>query len=83
MSFYSMAFMGMVPLGSLLAGTLAHFIGAPLTVILGGVCCMAGAAVFATGLPTLRKFIRPIYVQKGIIHEVAEGLQSAAGLPPQ
>ena len=83
MSFYSMAFMGMVPLGSLLAGTLAHFIGAPLTVILGGICCIGGAAVFARGLPTLRKFIRPIYVQKGIIPEMAEGLGSATGLPPQ
>lgn len=82
MSFYSMAFMGMVPLGSLLAGTLAHFIGAPATVILGGICCIAGAAIFARNLPTLRKLVHPIYVRKGIILEVAEGLQSATGLPP-
>jgi len=82
MSFYSMAFMGMVPLGSLLAGILAHFVGAPRTVILGGVCCIAGAAVFARKLPTLRKRVHPIYVKMGIIPEVASGLQSATGLPP-
>jgi hypothetical protein len=75
--------MGMVPLGSLLAGILAHFIGAPLTVISGGVCCIAGAAIFARKLPTLRKFVHPIYVKKGIIPEVAAGLQSVTGLPQQ
>lgn len=82
MSFYSMAFMGMVPLGSLLAGTLAQFIGAPLTVILGGTCCIAGSIAFARRLPALRALVRPIYVRQGIIREVATGLQSASGLAP-
>ena len=80
MSFYSMAFMGTVPLGSLLAGSLVHLIGAPVTVILGGVCCIAGAAVFASKLDNLRRLIRPIYVQKGIIPEVADGLQAASSV---
>jgi MFS family permease len=78
MSFYSMAFMGTVPFGSLLAGALVHLIGAPVTVISGGVCCIAGAAVFASKLDNLRRLIRPIYVQKGIIPEMADGLQSAS-----
>jgi MFS family permease len=55
MSFYSMAFMGMVPLGSLLAGTLAHFIGAPRMVILGGTCCIAGSIAYSRRLPALRE----------------------------
>lgn len=82
MSFYSMSFMGTVPLGSLLAGSLVHWIGAPLTVISGGLCCIAGAAVFATKLKSLGKLLRPIYVRKGIIPEVAAGLQSASGETP-
>jgi MFS family permease len=61
MSFYSMAFMGMVPIGSLLAGLLAQFIGAPITVILGGTCCIAGSIAFARRLPSLRLLLRPIY----------------------
>ena len=81
MSFYSMAFMGMVPLGSLLAGMLAHFIGAPLTVIIGGLCCIAGSIAFAKRLPALRELVHPIYVRQGIIPEVAEGLQSVSGSP--
>lgn len=81
MSFYSMAFMGMIPLGSLLAGTLAHYVGAPATVIFGGVCCIIGSLCFASQLPTLRALVRPIYVRQGIIVEVAEGLQSVTRAP--
>jgi len=82
MSFYSMAFMGMVPLGSLLAGILAQFIGAPLTVILGGTCCIAGSIGFVRRLPSLRELVHPIYVRKGIILEDAEGLPSVSGVLP-
>ena len=69
--------MGAVPLGSLLAGSLVHFIGAPLTVMAGGLCCITGSLVFASKLDNLRRLIHPIYVRKGIIPEVATGIQSA------
>ena len=48
MGFYTMAFVGMVPFGSLLAGALAHKLGAPITLAINGVCCIAGAIWFAT-----------------------------------
>jgi MFS family permease len=80
MSFYTMSFMGMAPFGSLLAGSLAGRIGAPNTLLLGGLCCIIGAGVFAIKLPLIRAKVHPIYVKKGIIPEVAEGIQSAAGL---
>ncbi len=80
MSFYSMAFMGTVPLGCLLAGALVHVIGAPMTVIAAGLCCIAGSLSFAAKLKTLRTLIDPIYVRKGILPEVAAGLQSASGV---
>jgi MFS family permease len=69
MGFYTMAFMGMVPFGSLLAGTLANNIGAPNTVMIGGVACILGSVLFAKKLPSLRRITRPIYVEKGIISE--------------
>ncbi len=69
MSFYTMAFMGMVPFGSLLAGSLANSIGAPKTVMIGGIACIFGSAMFAKKLPSLRRMARPIYVEKGIISE--------------
>jgi len=67
MSYYTMAFMGMAPFGSLLAGALAHAIGAPRTVILSGVACILGALWFWTRLKTIRSQMRPIYQQLGIV----------------
>ncbi|MFL6465777.1 MAG: MFS transporter [Bryobacteraceae bacterium] len=67
MSFYSMAFAGMSPFGSLLAGVAAGRIGAPATVVASGVFCIAGAALFARKLPRMREQIRPLYVQLGIL----------------
>jgi MFS family permease len=67
MSFYAMAFVGMAPFGSLLAGISAHAMGAPLTVMLSGACCLAGAIWFATQVGAIRKLIRPIYVDLGIL----------------
>ena len=67
MSYYTMAFVGMAPFGSLLAGTLASAIGAPLTVIANGSVVLLGAAWFYTRLPALRRTVRPIYEEMGII----------------
>ena len=80
MSFYTMAFMGMTPFGGLLAGTLASRISAPHTLLFGGVCCILGAVIFARQLPLLRAKIHPIYIKKGIIPEVAAGIEAASGL---
>ena len=85
MSYYTMAFVGMAPFGSLIAGSLANRIGAPSTVVISGVCCMAGAVWFSAQLKDMRKLVRPIYVRLGIIPEVAEGIQAASSLstPPE
>jgi MFS family permease len=80
MSLYTMAVMGMAPFGSLMGGALADHIGVPATFLLGGVVCVAGGLLFATRIPTLRPMVLPIYRRKGIIPEIAEGLQTASGL---
>ncbi|MFL6415647.1 MAG: MFS transporter [Bryobacteraceae bacterium] len=77
MSFYAMAFAGMSPFGSLLAGVLAQQFGAPATVVASGVFCLVGAALFARQLPSLREVIRPIYIRLGVLPEVATGIESA------
>ncbi len=73
MAVYSMMFMGMAPFGALLAGSLAHSLGAPATVALGGLACSAGALVFAWRLPALRLEARRMIV----------ALQVAGGEPPE
>lgn len=80
MAFYAMSFAGMSPFGSLLAGIVAAKIGAPETVIISGCLCIAGALLFARELPRLREWIRPIYVQLGILPELAAGIQNASRL---
>ena len=78
MSFYTVSIMGMMPIGSLLYGSLAGSIGAPTTLVIGGTICLIGGAVFYRRLPSLRKMVRPIYARLGIIPEIARGLQSAS-----
>ncbi len=84
MSFYTMAFMGTAPFGSLLAGSIAEKIGAPHTLLFGGIGCILGALWFAQSLPALRRDVRPIYVRIGILPEVATGIQQSTELsvPP-
>jgi MFS family permease len=66
MSLYSMMFMGMAPLGALLGGALAGWIGAPWTVAGGGVICLIGAGLFALKIPALRTEARELIVSQGI-----------------
>lgn len=70
MSFYTMAFIGMTPIGSLLAGWLATGFGARNTLIISGISCIITAVIFAFKVPYLRKIVRPIYVKMGIAFEI-------------
>ncbi len=72
MAFYSMAFQGMAPFGSLLAGSVAARFGAPATVVVSGVACLLGSLWFARKLPAIRKVVRPIYIKLGILPDITE-----------
>ena len=65
MSFYTMAFMGTAPFGSLLAGSLAKTLGVQNTLLIGGVACILGALIFASKLTDLKKMVHPIYIKNG------------------
>ena len=75
MSYYTMAFVGMAPFGSLLAGGLAHWLGAPQTVILTGGACLAGCLWYTTELPKIRLVMRPLYRQMGLLHDAGEPIR--------
>jgi MFS family permease len=72
MSFYTMAFMGTAPFGSILAGGLAKMIGVSNTILIGGISCIAGAAVFAYKLPKLNKMVHSIYVKMNLKPSVTD-----------
>ncbi len=67
MAYYTMAFFGAGPIGSLAGGMVADRIGAPYTILMGGVVCVAAGVWFWTKLPALRALVRPIYEARGII----------------
>jgi MFS family permease len=66
MSVYAMTFMGMAPLGSLLAGSLAHKLGAPMAVGLGGVVAILGAGLFGSKLSALRPAAREMIIAQQV-----------------
>jgi len=70
MSFYTLSILGMNPIGSLLAGAVAVRIGVPVTMIGAGAICLAGAVWFYWKLPEIRRVIRPIYRELGILPAV-------------
>ncbi len=80
MSFYTMSFIGMAPIGSLAAGVIAGMIGVTGTLIIGGAMCIAASILFAGKLSLIRKLIHPIYRKIGIIPEIASGINNAAEL---
>lgn len=80
MSYYTMAFVGMTPFGSLLAGGLAHRFGAPHTVMITGAFCVAGSVWFTTQLKSVRAVMRPIYIEMGIVpRPIAPIVEEGAG----
>ncbi|QDL07773.1 MFS transporter [Brasilonema octagenarum UFV-E1] len=67
LSLYTMSFLGIIPFGNLVAGALAHQIGAPYTLIIDGIACIFASIYFAKQLPELRKMVLAIYERKGIL----------------
>jgi MFS family permease len=74
MGYYTMAFFGAAPFGSLMAGALAQHIGAPHTVMLTGTFCIVGAAWFTLQLPKIRPAMRDAYREKELANQRAAEL---------
>jgi predicted MFS family arabinose efflux permease len=67
MAFYTMAFLGTAPVGSLVAGVLAERIGPAATVVAGGVACLGAGGWFLVRLPVLRPLVRSVYAERGLL----------------
>lgn len=66
-AFYVLSLAGTMPLGSLLGGAVAHRIGAPLTLALGGTACILAAFFFYLKLPVIREQVQPLYRRLGLV----------------
>ena len=69
MSLFAMSFMGVMPFGSLVAGSIAGKIGVQDTMLLGAACCIGGALIFASKLPMLCNLLRPVFADMNICEE--------------
>ncbi len=78
MSYFSMSFMGMTPFGSLFGGAIAARFGAPRALAVSGLICIAAAASYFAVLPSIRRALRPIYSELGILPQIALPIDSAA-----
>jgi MFS family permease len=54
-SAYTFAYVGMMPFGSLLAGTVADLLGVPVALLIGGTISLVAAAVLLLRSPALRR----------------------------
>jgi MFS family permease len=76
MSLFAMAMMGTTPFGGLLAGGLADRLGAPNTLLIGGISCILGAWIFARKIPYIKKVLRPVYIKLGILPAISANIQA-------
>lgn len=61
MSFYTMAFLGMAPIGSFISGFLASKVGVANALTVGGILCFGVAIYYARKVPLLRELVQPVY----------------------
>jgi MFS family permease len=78
MAIYSMMFMGMAPLGALLAGAVAERLGAAMTVALGGLFCVAGGLALLWKLPSIKDEARRLILAQQTVDP-----QPLPDLPPR
>jgi MFS family permease len=78
MSYYTVAFVGMLPFGSLLSGYLAHIIGAPHTLLVTGLCVLLGGVLFSTQRRAVRRAMRTRYEELGILQPKPEPTNTVA-----
>jgi len=67
MSFFVMSFMGLAPFGSLLFGGMADVIGAPYTLLIGGVLILAAGVIFARKFSSVKGMVHRAYVKRGLM----------------
>ncbi|MFA5879478.1 MAG: MFS transporter [Candidatus Margulisiibacteriota bacterium] len=80
MSIYTMAFLGMSPFGSLIAGCFANYFKVPLTLFFSGLICFLFSLIFLFYLPKFRGLVRPVYIKLGIIPEINQAINMACEL---
>ena len=67
MSLYTMAFLGGMPVGSLLTGMLAHHISTSFATTVNGAACLVLGYLFYRQLPSFREQAKPVLIKAGAL----------------
>lgn len=73
MAFYTMSFLGAMPVGAFLGGALAKGLGLEWTCAAAGVICVVATGWFFQRLPLIRLQARPVLTEKGLIAAAGDG----------
>ena len=73
MALYTMSFVGMMPVGSLLTGALAHVVGVHLVFVLSGMVAVATGYAVTRALPALRAQAKPVLEERNFAGKEAHG----------
>jgi hypothetical protein len=73
----------MAPFGAFFAGAIAHKIGAPWTIAIGGIACIGGSAVFASKLSSFRAEARELIIAQGMAGGTPPDEMTAGGTAPR
>lgn len=77
MGYLAMTFTGITPLGSMFLGFLESYIGLSHIILISGCACIISALIFEHYRPLVRKHARLVYIEKGIIPEIAVGIAAS------
>ncbi|HWA84188.1 MAG TPA: MFS transporter [Fimbriimonadaceae bacterium] len=72
MAFYMMSFVGTMPFGSLIGGALAEHIGPKWTLLAAATIGLSGCTLYNALLPNMRRILRPIYEDLGILQPAGQ-----------
>lgn len=77
MGYLAMTFTGIAPVGSMILGAIEEYTGLPFIIFISGAACILAGIIFEYYRPLIRKHAGPVFVEKGIIKEIALGIRSA------
>lgn len=81
MSFFTMAFAGMSPVGGMLYGWVAEHTSLSTSIFVSGVVCIIAAAVYEYYRPLVRAAAHNRFSKKGVVKEIASGIDDVNNNP--
>ena len=80
MSFFSVAFLGMAPIGSVATGVVTEHFGLKAAWALAGIICIGSAITVRLRRDRMRRLVRPIYERLNLLPPLTEAINASTEL---